>query len=260
MTTEFPEAPVINNQPDRSLKLEDFAYLWKLDDPDWVAQRESDWDDYVKPVFKDHPKEDVTLLENYFKFGKKKQYYPSSGWFFLTPYESKEDLLKLMSSSLVSGNEKRNLVKYYLTKDFYRFSICPWYRSHMELFRESYFSSGFSIIIEERSKVSPPPSSWSSFYVENITEAINAGSVWCPVFGFIDYFLSALPYVQNPKFRKRINLADLMQLVDEKLNGGQCEGELLQFLQELKSKENEIWAAWEIGEQKIAAGLETKRE
>ena len=76
MTTEFPEAPVINNQPDRSLKLEDFAYLWKLDDPDWVEQRESDWDDYVKPVFKDHPKEDVTLLENYFKFGEKKTVLP----------------------------------------------------------------------------------------------------------------------------------------------------------------------------------------
>jgi len=130
----------------------------------------------------------------------------------------------------------------------------------MELFREAYFSSGFSIIIEKRKKVSPPPSSWCCFYTEDAIEAIRDNSFWRPVFGCVDYFISALPYAQNTDFRGKIDVNGLMQLVDQKLSEGQCEGELLQFLQELKNKEKEIWAAWEIGEQKIAAGLETKRE
>ena len=61
MSSHFPEAPMVVNKPDRSMTLEDFSYLWKTDDTDWMAQREADWLTFVKPVFKDYPKAEQKL-------------------------------------------------------------------------------------------------------------------------------------------------------------------------------------------------------
>ena len=51
-----------------------------------------------------------------------------------------------------------------------------------------------------------------------------------------------------------------MQLVDVKLEQGELEAELLTFVQALKASEQDIWQAWDIGEQKIAAGIQAPRE
>lgn len=146
----FPEAPVFVNTPDRNIKLEDLAFLWKLDDPDWVSQREADWFEYVKPVFKDYPKTEQKLLEQYFIYGKKDKYYPVSDWFFLTLYNTKESLLKLMNSFLLTTNDRIKIIKFYLLRDFFRFSDCPWYRQHMEIFIETYFAGSYTILEEQK--------------------------------------------------------------------------------------------------------------
>lgn len=260
MITEFPEAPVTNNQPDRSLKLENFAYLWRLDDTVWVAQRELDWNDYVKPVFKDHPKDEQKLLEDYFKRGKKNRYYPSLDWFFLTPYESKEDLLKLMNSSLVSGNEKRNLIEYYLLKDLYRFSECPWYRRHMTMFIDSYYSDTYTVIKEQEDIMSPGPTFWCKLVVNEVIDAINKKEEWIPLYQCVDYFVSILPFAFRPKARGRIKLHQLMDLVNQKLEERDLEGEILGFVKELKDKEQHIFEAWLVGEKKIKAGIKAPSE
>ena len=46
-----------------------------------------------------------------------------------------------------------------------------------------------------------------------------------------------------------------MKLVDDKLEQGEPAGELLTFVQMLKTREQDIWQAWDIGEQKLAAGM-----
>lgn len=51
-----------------------------------------------------------------------------------------------------------------------------------------------------------------------------------------------------------------MQLVNDQLEMGELEGELLFFVQTLKAHEKEIWQAWDIGDQKIAAGIQAPRE
>ena len=115
MGNNFPEAPMVLNKPDRSVKLEDFSYLWKTDDADWVAQRQADWQNFVKPVFKEYPKSEQKLLEQYFLYGKKEKYYPATDWFFLTPYESEATLLKLMNSSILDTVGRANIINYYLS-------------------------------------------------------------------------------------------------------------------------------------------------
>lgn len=260
MNNSFPEAPVIMNKRDRGIKLADLAYFWKLDDQKWAVQREADWLEYVKPVFKDYPKSEQKILEKYFKQGIKNEYYPAGDWLFLTPYGSKDDLLKLMNSSLLGGSEKQQAIALYVFRDFFRFKKCPWYRQHMEIFSEVYFSGEYTLIKEQRDHVSPPPSSWSEYFVEASIKAINDQSTWLPFYDCVNYFVSILPFAVRLHARVNIELEELMQLVNDTLIEGKLEGELLAFVQALKAQEKEIWQAWDIGEQKIAAGLEVIRE
>jgi hypothetical protein len=260
MNNSFPEAPVVLNKPDRSIKLDDLAYFWKLDDPSWVAQREADWLEYVKTTFKNYPKSEQKLLEKYFKQGIMNEYYPAGDWLFLTPYGSKDDLLTLMNSSLLDGTEKQGVTGLYMFRSFFRFSECPWYREHMEIFSEVYFSGEYTLIKEQRDNISPPPSSWSKYFVGDSIEAINDQSTWRPFYDCVNYFVSILPFAVRLHARVNIELEELMQLVNDKLIEGKLEGELLAFVQALKAQEKEIWQAWDIGEQKIAAGLEVIRE
>jgi hypothetical protein len=260
MSTNFPEAPIVLNQPDRGVKLEDFSYLWKTEDTDWLHQREADWLTFVKPVFKDHPKEDQKLLEEYFKYGKKDKFYPVTGWFFLTPYDSKESLRKLMNSSLLGASCRGDIIQYYPLKSFFRFSHCPWYRQHMELFISAYYTGGYTIVKEQRVNISPPPTWWCMLYVADSIDAVNEGVSWRPFYNCVDYFVSILPFAYGLTQRVRIRLNELMQLVDDKLDQGGLEGELLSFVQALKAREHDIWQAWDIGEKKIAAGMKAPGE
>jgi hypothetical protein len=260
MNNSFSDAPVVLNQPDRSVKLDDLAYLWKLDDPSWIAQREVDWLECVKPVFKDYPKKEQKLLEGYFKFGKRDKYYPVTDWFFLTPYESKKDLLKVMNSALLDADGRKEIYNYYLLEGFFRFSNCPWYRQHMKKFSDAYFFDKYTLVKEQRTNISPSPSSWSKYFVGDSIEAINDQVSWRPFYGCVNYFVSILPFAVRLHDRAGMKLDELMQLVDKQLNQGELEGELLVFVQALKAREQEIWQAWDIGEQKIAAGLEVIRE
>ena len=255
MSSHFPEAPMVANKPDRSVKLEDFSYLWKTDDTDWMAQREADWLSFVKPIFKDHPKEDQRLLEQYFKYGKKEKYYPETGWFFLTPYDSKASLLQLMNSSILDADGRAKIIQYYPLRGFYRFSHCPWYRQHMELFITAYYTGGYTILKERRQNISPPPTWWCRSFVRNSTDAVNEGISWRPFYDCVDYFVSILPFAYLLDVRNEIKLGELMQLVDDKLEHGEPAGELLAFVQALKGREQDIWQAWDVGEQKIAAGM-----
>jgi len=260
MNSSFPEAPIVLITRDRSLKLEDFSYLWKTDDADWMAQREADWLTFVKPVFKDYPKTDRKLLEQYFKYGKKEKYYPATDWFFLTPYDSKASLLKFMNSSPLDAREHGQIIQFYPLKDFFRFSHCPWYRQHMELFIDAYYSGGYIILREQRKNISPSPTSWCNSFVRDSIDSVNEGITWRRFYHCVDYFVSILPFAYRLKRRGQIKLNELMQLVDNKLASGGLEGELLTFVQSLKAREQAIWQAWDIGDQKIAAGMEAPRE
>lgn len=260
MNNSFPEAPVVLNKPDRSVKLDDLAYFWKLDDQKWVAQREADWLECVKPIFKDYPKSEQKLVEQYFKFGRKNKYYPVTDWFFLTPYESKEDLLKLMNSSLLDTRGRKDINYYYVLEGFFKFLSCRWYRQHMQIFSDAYFPGEYTVVQEQGENISPPPSAWSKDFVEDSIEAINDQVSWRPFYDCVNYFVSILPFAVRLHDRVNVELEKLMQLVNDKLIEGNLEGELLAFVQALKAQEKEIWQAWDIGEQKIAAGLEVIRE
>ena len=103
------------------------------------------------------------------------------------------------------------------------------------------------------------PSFWSWQYVSVIIKALTVNKEWLPFYECINHFITALPFAIK-KQRKYIQLAKLFALVDEKLAAGTLNGRALTFAQVFKARENDILQAWDIGEQKIAAGIKAPRE
>jgi hypothetical protein len=130
----------------------------------------------------------------------------------------------------------------------------------MTIFIKAYLSDFYIVVKEKRKTLSPGPTNWSLDFVNEAIAAIKSKSSWSPFYLCIDYFISILPFAFHEYWREDIELIKLMQLVDEKLEQGDLTGDLLNFVTALKAREQDILAAWDIGEQKIAAGMKAPRE
>jgi hypothetical protein len=130
----------------------------------------------------------------------------------------------------------------------------------MMMYIEVYLSDVFTVVTEKDQKLSPSPTSWCFDFVRESITAINKSGSWSPFYFCVDYFVSILPFAFRATKRPRIKLMELMKLVDEQLEQDDLNVNLLNFLTTLKNREKDIWQAWDIGEQKIAAGIKAPRE
>ncbi|MCL1039012.1 hypothetical protein L2750_17925 [Shewanella submarina] len=258
MIANFPKPAVKDNVPvDENWKqaLPKLLYLWKTADPDWIAQREADWQLLLQTAFDDYPKAEKKELGEYFKYGRKLEYIPVGDSFFLTPYDSPESLLQLFNSGMLDRSDRDSMLSGYIF-DADRFAACHWYERHTTLFVEAILGNTYCEVFEgkppHRKMLSLPPSKWCDMYTKAI-ECINEDIKWRPIYLCVDYFISALPHATDMRDRQFIEVYELLELVNTRLAEGDMSGRLLTFASELKSKEQDILKAWEIGEQKLAA-------
>lgn len=244
----------------REEALTELAYLWKCDDPVWVAQREADWLILVKAIYHDYPKVERRPIEHYFKYGELLENISVWSLFFLTPYNSEKSLLQVFNSNLLDSEDRSSMFSSYIF-DADRFSDCSWYEKHTALFVETMLGNTYCEVIEQTSLwhskiISPPPTLWCHKFIRHATKSLVAHTEWKPWYECVSYFISTLPYAIYERDRKRIKLPKLLQLVRDGIENNEFSGRALAFAQELKSREQEIWQAWDTGEQKIAVGLE----
>ncbi len=258
--TNYPEIPRKENTPSKESSkqaLKNLAYLWRSDDQGWMAKREADWKMMLETVFEDYPKAERKPIEEYFKYGRLNQYVSARSFFFLTPYDSAESLMQLFNSGLMNDVDRSDMYGEYIF-DSDRFVDCSWYKRHMSLFAEVVMGELYCEVYEQTSKnhsaiISPPPALWCNDFVRNAIKSLSSKDEWKPIYVCVNYFVTALPYAIKEKQRKRIKLQQLLQEVSKSLSGGGLSGPLLDFVQELKDREQEILDAWDIGEQKIAS-------
>ncbi|MCL1039010.1 hypothetical protein L2750_17915 [Shewanella submarina] len=141
--------------------------------------------------------------------------------------------------------------------DAARFATCHWYERHTSLFVEAILGNTYCEVFEgkppHRKMISPPPTKWCFNFAKHAIKCIDNNVEWHPIYLCIDYFVSALPFAMDERYRNRIKFLQLLELVTIRLAEGTLSGRLLTFACELKSKEQDILKAWEIGEQKLAA-------
>lgn len=236
--------------------LSDLAYLWKCDDPEWMAQREADWVMLERTSYGDYPKAEKRTIEEYFKYGRLKERLPGWSLVFLTPYNSTKSLVRFFNSKLLDAHDRRLVLSGYAF-GFDQFESCYWYKSHLNLIVEE-FLGGYCEIVESAGNnhvdvISPSPSKWCRLFVSKSIESLQEERCWMPFYSCVNYFVTALPYAEDNKQRKQIVLDKLFCVLEEKLASTQLSGQLLCFAQELQGCEEMVREAWRVGEQNIAA-------
>jgi hypothetical protein len=263
----FPEPEEIINIPHgirgpdaKASALADLAHLWQLDNPAWVEQRQSDWLLLKKNIYTDTPKVELKVLEQYFKYGKTEEYISVNVSLMLTPYTNEVQLLQFFNSRLLGREDRESITSSLLLYLLSKYNICHWYESHMKLVVSALLGNTYRIIKEEGGRnrfenISPSPAYWCNDFVRKALKGVLTDTEWLPVYDCLDYFISILPYAIKEKFRKQMKLVELLATTNEALAEGQLHGRALIFAQALKAREQDILAAWDIGEQKIAAGM-----
>ncbi|GGY54315.1 hypothetical protein GCM10011297_29010 [Bacterioplanes sanyensis] len=77
--------------PTRYEILQSFRPLWRVEDEQWLAQRQADWQ-HIRASIKKAAPASLKLLESYFVYGEKKGYLPGTTLLLFTPYDSAESV------------------------------------------------------------------------------------------------------------------------------------------------------------------------
>jgi hypothetical protein len=219
--------------------LASIAYLWQLDNAEWVMQREIDWQHLVKSAYHDVPKSERKLYELYFKRGDKLSYIPEQTLVFLTPYTNVKELKQVFNSQLLDTRGRENILSNYIFLNDDKTSL-SWYQQHMMLAIKGLLGTQYHIIKEAVSPtsltvISPEPTCWVSSFVNNTIKVLSRGNELGPFYQCIDYFISALPYATRDD-REYIRLTKMLNLIDNQLEAGNVKGKELVFFQTLKAR------------------------
>lgn len=146
-----------------------------------------------------------------------------------------------------------------------KYDVCDWYQEHMLIAREFLLGDQYKIVKEKDSAgdycvISPTPSYWVVGFVGRSINDIKRNVSCSQNYHCLKYFISIFKYVIKDREKIWRYLEKLFVLAEKKLDSEELSGAAKAFAQEITENKALILEAWEIGEQKIAAGLEGGRE
>ncbi|MFO6423177.1 hypothetical protein [Motilimonas sp. KMU-193] len=266
MTLENLVPPETWINPDRRTGPEVWAQaiaafgFWHLDDSEWLAQRELDWQLLAKVRFDDIPKAERKLYQQYFMYGEKLGYIDPITLTLLTPFSNNDEFLALFNSPLLDDNMRGKVAGHFIFDCRNGEVELPWYRSHCDIIISVFFSGGYQLIksqtYSDRVKViSPEPHGWCVRFVSSIRFFLQGKKKWIPVLTCYEYFLSALSFVTEVDERERVDkwLASALELIEEELALGNLTGQALEVAQQYIARQDDIAQAWQLGAQRVAA-------
>ncbi|MCE2572815.1 hypothetical protein [Motilimonas eburnea] len=234
--------------------------FWHLDDPEWLAQRERDWQRLAKVCFDDTPKAERKLYQQYFMYGEEFGYIDPITLTLLTPFSSKDEFLALFNSPLLDDDERARVISRFVFSCRKGELELPWYQSHCDIIISAFFSGGYQLIksqtyADQVKRISPFPYDWCTGFLYRIELLLEGEITWIPVLTRYNYFLSALSFVTEVDKRKRVEklLASTLELVEEELALGNLTGQALKVAQQYIARQDDITQAWQLGAQRAEA-------
>lgn len=206
--------------------------------------------------FSDTPKKERKIYENYFKYGEKEGVLGGLTTVILTPYINSSEFKHLLTSRLLDSSFRAQVYSQYIYI-MTSYEVCDWYEGHMKIAVDMLLGYQYKTIKENTSIrhekiLSPSPSSWVRNFSNSIMEGLR-NDKWVPSYACVDYFITILPHALKEKFRKKVKLDVLYELIDAGLQADRFSNETKLFAEEMNAKKTEILEAWEIGERKIEA-------
>lgn len=233
----------------REQTLKKFNHLWKLDDPGWVKQRRAEAK-LIASELSANGNSVKTIREytRYFCKGEKTAYIDPHSLFFMTPIDSAETAKAIFESQLLDRSARKQLYQSYATMSHDYWPGLSGLEDHVRFFIRGVLGETYEEIEQEhagrRQKISPPPSSWCAKYVRTAVKLFKRQDGYYGCIDCFPYFVSALPYMDDPELRMENDIASLFEQAE--IVTGQPDAmpqalELAQTIIESKAILTEAW-------------------
>ena len=188
-------------RPQKRQDLESFSYLWKVDDADWFNNRKNDWKRLQSDIFYDCELRDIKQYQEYFLKGKLDGYINEDTLFFLTPIVTKEDSDGFFYSDVFLDEERERIIT-----QPYTWRIEKTQQGHemvtryVRSFAEYRLAGGTSDVVLN-DKIIFTTDKFIKYYFKN-TSYLFKGHTYSPVLDTFDYFIEALPLMEDKNIVK----------------------------------------------------------
>jgi hypothetical protein len=125
----------------------------------------------------------------------------------------------------------------------------PWLRAHVLNFIEGILGDEYQLIKTNTGRhehiISPDPTAFCEGFTGTALKLMRNEQDYNYSVDTVSYFVSALPYADNAKFRKYIKLQEMLDETDKIMNKPGVHSDIAQDLaRQLKEREGEIWKNW----------------
>ena len=129
----------------------------------------------------------------------------------------------------------------------------PWLRNKVISFSNGVLGIDYTKMSEQNGPkeiiISPEPTGFCLDFINGALDVINNNQTYHFCLDTVSYFVSALPHADNPLFRKLINLQLFMDEINKIVADPATYPDVIQkFSQEIKEKEEQIWANWSVNQ------------
>jgi len=228
-------------------------YLWKVDDEDWVAERKTQWRQLTKTICKSCSAKRLKAHGKFFITGEETPVTQDGSIdtvtkFILTPFTNSTEANELYQ--LITHPQAKNRILSEFMAHISRIAPeMPWLRAHVLNFIEGVLGDEYQLIKINTARhehiISPDPTAVCEGFTEAALKLMQNEQSYNYSVDTVSYFISALPYADDPKFRKYIKLREMLDEADKIMQKPGVHSELVQDLaRQIKEREGEIWKNW----------------
>jgi hypothetical protein len=237
-------------------RYESLRHLWKTDEPDWLAQRKAEWRLLVEDGFCDGC--DAKTLKAWQAFYLSGEEPPVGAVFssvsrvIMTPFTTPEEA-KALVELITHPEDRSRVLSGYMEMACSRAQRMSWLRERIGWFIDGVLGRSYQRFEMEQGRrihvVSPEPTSFCWSFTANAIKLFSGELHYSFTVDTVPFFLSVLPLADNPKIRKRVKLAKMLEEAARVLEEDQPQGYALELARQLKQHEDEILRSWKLHEE-----------
>lgn len=228
-------------------------HLWKVDDREWVVERKEQWRLLSKTVCKSCTTKRLKAHGKFFLTGEEPPdnidgIYDTVTAFVLTPFTNAAEASELYQL-ITHPQAKNQILSGFMSRILRIAPDMPWLRAHVLNFIEGILGDEYRLIKINTARhehiISPDPTAFCEGFTGAALKLLRNEQSYNYSVDTVSYFVSALPYADDVKFRKYIKLQEMLYEADKVMQKPGVHSDLAQDLaRELKEREDEIWKNW----------------
>lgn len=230
-----------------------YLRYWRVNDPEWVAQRKAEWKIIQRELFRDGTASDISASRKYFMSGISADYITTNETVLFTPLTSGELYREfLLESGLFVKSEVRSILNSHIQSTS-KASNMSWYRNHSKLYADAFYRNGYSEFkmvdpAGQEHKITPDVTYIFKCFLVGWTQILEFKAGYTGYVEMTDFVVSALPYANRQSMRKKLNrfnyIDEMLSAAESALKVDATSEEIKRYANDILSLEQSIRNSW----------------